>query len=178
MLWRHRFLNPRNLLCCEKMVKSSIIAIIVILLLSIVFVGAAQKWGYTRYGAVYYYGEPYYTYAPLYIYPYGSPYSYYRYYGYPSYMYPYYPYYESPLSSEYMYRYGAPTPGVEPAPRGTEGQMCGLLDGRQYGCYAGLVCDYTKGGAAGIGVCARPASTTTYPYQVASSTTQAPYYYG
>lgn len=173
------------------MVKKTIVAIIAIVLLVVVFVGASHRWGYTRYGAVYSYGNP--SNAPSYVYPYGTyhPYQYYGDYGYPTYTYPYGYYY--PGQSEYMYRYGAPTTAypysraapetVYPyyptpqVPRGQEGQLCGAIDERQYGCEFGYVCDYTKGGVAGLGVCSiSPGSTTTYPYQVGPSTTY-PYYY-
>ena len=155
------------------MVKKTVIAIIVVVLLVAILTGASHRWGYTRYGAVYYYGSPY-SYYPLYQYPY-SPYSYYNY---PSYA---YPYYYGPLSSQYMYRYGAPTsyyqapstsypyyqaPSYQAPtptvglPRGTEGQLCGMSDGQQYGCEYGLVCDYTKTQKAGIGVCSTQAGVT------------------
>ncbi len=167
------------------MVKKTIVAVLAIVLLSIVFVGAAQRWGYTRYGAVYSYGTPYYSYYPLYQYPfYGGYYSYYRspYYT--------YPYYYSPLASDYVYRYGAPStaypsptagygapstaypsPVSGELPRGGEGQLCGMIDSQQYGCEYGLVCDYKQGG---VGVCARQSGGVTY---TSPPTAAYPYYY-
>ncbi len=168
------------------MVKKTIIAVAVIVLLTAVFVGAAQKWGYTRYGAVYSYGTPSYSYAPQYVYPYGSynyPYGSYisdPYSGAPLQSYPYY-YRQGPLASENMYRYGAPTVSYPSytspqIPRGMVGQLCGTMYNQAYGCEYGLECDYTKTGAEGIGMCTRPIHVTTYPYQVGPSTTY-PYYY-
>ncbi len=156
------------------MVKKSIIAIVVIFLFSVLAVGAATKWGYTRYGAVYYYGEPFYSYYPVqqYSYPYYSS----PYYRYPAYAYPYYN--RGPLASDVMYRYGTPTvtvgtpamnypAGVQMPTRGAQGQLCGLVDSQQFGCDFGLVCDYTKTGQSGIGVCSMPSgayASTSYPY--------------
>ncbi len=177
------------------MVKKTIIAVAMVVLLVAVFVGAAQKWGYTRYGAIYYYGTPY-SYAPNYVYPYGSnPYQEYGSYGYPAYAYPYmyrygqtypsyaypYSYQQGPLSSENIYRYGAPTVSYPSytspeTPRGKVGQPCGLIDSQTYGCEYGMTCDYTKTGVTGVGLCSRLPPVTTYPYQVGPSTTY-PYYY-
>ena len=168
------------------MVKKTIIAVAAVVLLVAVFVGAAQKWGYTRYGAVYYYGTPYYSYAPYYVYPYGS-YNYpygssvsYPYSGNPLYSYPYY-YKSGPLASENIYRSGAPSVSYPSyssptIPRGRVGQLCGLIDSQAYGCELGLECDYTRTGVSGIGMCTKSISVTTYPYQVGPSTTY-PYYY-
>lgn len=109
-----------------------------------------RSYNYPSYSSPYYYNYP----------AYSSPY----YYNYPAYTSPYtspqynYPYSYGPLSSEYMYRYGAPqvsTPAYVSAetPRGAEGQLCGVVDSKQFGCVSGLVCDYTKGAQKGVGVC-------------------------
>jgi hypothetical protein len=158
------------------MVKKSIIAIVIIFLFSVLAVGAATKWGYTRYGAVYYYGEPFYSYYPVqqYSYPYYNN----AYYRYPAYAYPYYN--RGPLASDFMYRYGTPTvtvgapamsypasAGVQMPTRGVQGQLCGLVDSQQFGCDFGLVCDYTKTGQSGVGICSMPSgayASTSYPY--------------
>ncbi|MBW2969953.1 hypothetical protein KY309_00360 [Candidatus Woesearchaeota archaeon] len=147
------------------MVRKTIVAIIAVVLLVSVFVGARQ-WGYTRYGALYYYGDPFFMYYPVPYYPtpgvyysnypeYASPY-------YPMYSYPYpgyaYPYY-GPLTQEYAYRFGAPAVISTPT-RSREGQVCGISGTTQMGCEYGLVCDYTKGTQAGLGVC----SQETAPY--------------
>ncbi len=161
------------------MVKKTVVAILAVVLLAAVFVGAAQRWGYTRYGAAYWYG-----------YPYATPYSYYPYYQYPYYgtYYPIvrspsysYPYYYSPISASYMYRYGAPgvvypapttyQPPAPEQPRSGEGQLCGLMDSKQYGCYYGMTCDYTKTTQQGVGVC-------TYQSTSSSPSVTYPYYYG
>lgn len=194
------------------MVKKTILAIAGVVLLVAVFASAAQKWGYTRYGAVYFQGSPTYMYYPLsypgdyihgdpdYYYPYftvdvppeyllrsgtyGTPYSlssspYYRY-GFYAKPYSYIvPESQSPLSVDYLYRYGLPsvtTPSAVGAPRNEHGGVCGIVNGMQIGCMSGLVCDYTKGKQPGSGACAflNPDSTT-YPQQVGSSATYAYY---
>jgi len=169
--------------------KKAFIGIVILVLLVAVFSAVANpRWGYTRYGTMYSYPygySYYYAPSPYYAYP-AYPYSYYRYTSYPSYtspsyIYPYsispsypaynYPYYNypySPLSSEAMYRYGAPTvttPGYVSAelPRGAEGQLCGIVNSKQYGCTSGLVCDYTKGAEKGVGVCSRRSESEILP---------------
>lgn len=164
------------------MVKKVIVAIIAVVLVSAVLVGASHKWGYTRYGAVYYYGQPTFSYYPVYNYPYYGAYYPSTYYRYPAYA---YPYYYNPLASENLYRYGLPETSYAyggtspymtlPLARSGVGAPCGIIDSSQYGCEFGLVCDYTKGNAPGVGECSRQTATTTYPYQVDSTT---PYYYG
>ncbi|MEM3153981.1 MAG: hypothetical protein QW165_00230 [Candidatus Woesearchaeota archaeon] len=126
------------------MVQKTVIALVVIVLLVAVIVSAAYR--YTYWPPRYRY---YYTYYPVQYYPYPV--------SYPLYM---YPYYYSPLSAEYMFRYGTPEVQVsypaavqETAPRGSVGQLCGLVDSKAYGCYYGMVCDYTATGKPGIGVC-------------------------
>ena len=158
------------------MVKKTIISIIVIVLLAAVFVNASHHWTNPRYGAVYYSGQPYYSYYPYYIYPYDTsyPYSYYRF---PTYYYPYY-------DMRYTYTKTAPTVSYPASPtyplyveaRGSEGELCGTAGEKQFGCEYGLVCDYTKTGTTGLGVCAKQTYTTTYPYSVSPSVTY-PYYY-
>jgi hypothetical protein len=165
------------------MVKKTIIAIGVVVLLAAVFVGAAQKWGYTRYGTFYYYGDPPFSYSSTYVYPFGSyhPYQYYKEYGYPLYAYPY-DYKYGPSYPEYGYPYGRqpvlsyPSYSTPNVPRGKAGQLCGVIESQAYGCEFGLECDYTKTGVAGVGMCTRQPPVTTYPYQVGPSTTY-PYYY-
>ncbi len=83
---------------------------------------------------------------------------YYPYYYYPSYTYPvYYPNYPTAYQSA-----------------ASEGQLCGVVDSKQYGCQSGLVCDYNQTKISGIGICSRttpgtyptttyPTATTTYP---------------
>ena len=145
--------------------KKTVIAIVAIVLLVAVLVGASHRWGYTRYGAVYYH-TPQYMYYPAYHVPYYE------------YRYPYYSY-TSPLSSEFLYRYGPPStayPTLPELPRGSEGQLCGAVGGKTYGCEFGFVCDYTKSGVAGVGVCSRQTPTTTHPYQVSQPATNYPYY--
>lgn len=162
------------------MVKKAIVAIIALVLVSAVFVGAAQKWGYTRYGAVYYSGDPVFSYYPVYNYPYYGAYYPTTYYRYPAYA---YPYSYNPLASENLYRYGLPETSYPygtsyqtlPLARSGLGQFCGIIDSTQYGCEFGLVCDYTKGNSPGVGMCAMQTGTTTYPYQLDYTT---PYYYG
>ncbi len=161
--------------------KKSIIGIVAVVFLVAIIAATAQRYYYTRYGVYYSYPERYGFYYPFYTAPaYVSP-SYAYPYSYPYYQSNYYPpYYYSPLSSQVMYRYGAPTtvypasvgPAEQETPRGVEGQLCGVVDSNQYGCIYGLVCDYTKGAKAGVGVCSRqsgdttvyPAPSTTYPY--------------
>ncbi len=160
--------------------KKSILAVVAVVFLVAIIAATAQRYYYTRYGVFYSYPERYGFYYPFYTYPsYASP----------SYVYPYYasryypPYYYSPLSTEVMYRYGAPTTvypsyvgQAEPElPRGVEGQLCGVVDSRQYGCVYGLVCDYTQGAKAGVGVCSRQSGSTAQTYPPPS--TVYPYYY-
>lgn len=110
----------------------AMVLIVLIVLIAAVSV-SAYRWGGTRYGAVYYYGSPNYMYYPTY-YPAGSG----IYYEYPA----------GPLSSDWVYRYGTPpkTPQIA-------GQLCGLVDGEQYGCSYGFLCDYGKTTVKGLGVC-------------------------
>jgi len=165
------------------MVKKTIIAIAAIVLLAAVFTQAANRWGYTRYGAVYYTDSPYYTYYPVYHnYPVEStspPYGFdqnYRYLydgwypGNPAVSYPY-----NPSPGNYFTYTGAAYPVVT-VPRSPENGLCGVLQGKQYGCTFGLVCDYTKTGQVGVGVCSKSTSTTTYPFQVGYKSTNYPYY--
>jgi len=143
------------------MVKKTIIAIMAVVLLATI-AATAYNYGMTRYGT-FYYDSPYYSY-----YQYYKPYQYYYQTG-PSYAYPYYAT-PGPLSSDYMYRYGyyqSPYTQVRPevaypasvyTARGVEGQLCGQVNGGQFGCSYGLVCDYTKAEQQGIGVCSRQAT--------------------
>lgn len=149
---------------CKKMVKKTIWAIGIVVLLAGVLTASAQYYyGMTRYGAYYqypgYYGRSYvqpYTYNyPLYTYVPSTPY-----YEMPYYI---YPYEQAPLSSRYIYRYGAPLSIIGPetsypaaittSPRGTLGQLCGRSDNQEYGCEPGLVCDYSQTTYQGLGVC-------------------------
>ena len=136
------------------MVKSAIIAVVAILFFSFVIVGAADRWGYGTYGPVYYYGQPFYQYLPIQYYP-GS--MYYPNFNYPDYAYPM----DNTLSSRNMYRYGAPAVSYPYSVSTEGGRLCGLVDGQQFGCEFGMVCDYTKTNQKGIGVCTRQ---STYPY--------------
>ncbi len=146
----------------EKMVKKTIIAVVLVFLLAVVFVNGYQRWGTTSYGAVYYYGQPFYMYYPLPYYPQSG--MYYPY-NYPQYAYPYY----GPLSTESMYTRGTPEVRSDylnyPSgiPRGKLGQLCGLVDSKQYGCELGFVCDYTKTNQSGVGVCS---TQSVYPYYI------------
>ena len=150
------------------MVKKTIIAIAAIVVIAAIFASAARIiWNnpyysnYSPYAYQYpYLSSPYsYSYTPYYSYPYYAS-SYY----YPSYISPYYNYpYYGPLSSEYMYRYGGPTTSYPYSPttnypastteRGVQGQPCGIIYSQQYGCEYGMVCDYSKSGISGVGVC-------------------------
>lgn len=135
------------------MVKKTILAIVVIVLLVAVFSGAVQRLyaGYSPYRYYYtYYPVEYY--AGSYAYPSHQTPTYYAPYQPPSYAYPYY--------SQTGYPYGTPevsypASSVEETPRGAAGQLCGSVDGIAYGCYYGLVCDYAAIGRTGVGVCAR-----------------------
>ncbi len=141
------------------MVKKTVLAIVGVVLLVAVLTGAVQRWyaGYSPY-------RYYYTYYPVqhyplyYSYPSAIPPTYYSPYDSPSYMYPYY----SPLASGNLYRYGIPQVETsypmyssykEEIPRGVAGQLCGSVGGTSYGCYYGMVCDYTITGQTGVGVC-------------------------
>lgn len=167
------------------MVKKTVLAIVGVVLLVAVFAHAANQWGYTRYGALYYSDSPYYSYYPVYHdYPIESMYPPYGSYGswYP-YLYDgWYPaspemnYPFSPTSSERYYQPDtAEYPGMY-IPRSEEFGLCGALNGRQYGCTWGLVCDYTKTGQVGVGVCSKVTNPTTYPYQLSYPSTNYPYY--
>lgn len=144
------------------MVKKTIIAVVLVFLLAVVFVSGYQRWGTTRYGPVYYYDQPYYMYYPMPYYPQQG--MYYPY-SFPQYAYPYY----GPLSTDSMYTQGAPVNYPSNAylnypsgiPRGKEGQLCGLVDSKQYGCELGFVCDYTRTNQSGVGVCSQQ---SVYPY--------------
>lgn len=129
------------------MKKTVLFAIIGIFLVCAVAVFAHSQWGYTQYGAVYIQGDPFFYYLPVehaYYYPYSG------YYG----SYSYVPEYQSPLSSEYMYRYGFPASITSSEIRpGTLGQLCGLVNGQQFGCVYGLLCDYSKTETPQVGVC-------------------------
>ena len=145
------------------MVKKTIWAIGVLVLLVGVLTASAQYYGASQYGAYYqypgYYGRHYvqpYTYNyPLYTSAPSVPY-----YEAPYYI---YPYNRAPLSSRYIYRYGVPTSITAPetlyptaittSPRGTMHQLCGRADNREYGCESGLVCDYSQTTQQGLGVC-------------------------
>jgi len=147
---------------------STTFALVLIVLLVAVIVGASHRWGYTRYGGSYYspqYSNPFYDspyYYPYADYPYVSQYQ-----ALPAYA---SPYYYSPLSSPYLYRYGSykttpyteysrlPTvsyPAAVVQPRGVVGQPCGMIDNAQYGCVYGLTCDYNAASDPGIGICTR-----------------------
>jgi len=146
------------------MVKKTIIAVVLVFLLAVVFVSGYQRWGTTRYGPVYYYDQPYYMYYPMPYYPQQG--MYYPY-SFPQYAYPYY----GPLSTDYMYTQGTPAASTSNAylnypsgiPRGKEGQLCGLVGSKQYGCELGFVCDYTKTNQSGVGVCSQQ---SVYPYYI------------
>jgi hypothetical protein len=159
----------------------STVALFAIVLLVAVTLGYAQKIDYSRY-STYYYGPgkinqpagdvyrayyPYtqYAYTPNYVIPYygnfdqAAPsytYPYYRY----TYAHPYYGYYFSEMPASYTYSSPRapskdyPSGVYKSEPRGMEGQLCGLLDGKQYGCEFGLVCDY-RISEPSIGVCSR-----------------------
>jgi len=176
------------------MVKQTLIAIAVITLLVTVAAVATHMTGFARYGGSPDVGHPSYSYqyyGPTVAYPsseYGAFSGRFRYPYY--YLHPrtYYPtqYYQFPPSTAAsptvgspaaQYPYGVPTSRVE-APRGGVSQLCGIISGNQYGCVAGLVCDYTKTGTSGVGVCSRSQDITTYPYQVGRSVTRPLYYYG
>jgi len=148
--------------------KRSIIAILAMFLLCSIAVLAYSKLGYTRYGAVYYYGEPYYSYYPIYYQGYGA---YYPTTNYNAPVYAY-PYFYNPTNSNYGFR---PTYESPQMWRNGVDQICGIVDNTQVGCDFGLICDYTKGNVPGVGFCSRTTATTTYPYQL---DTTAPYYYG
>ncbi len=171
------------------MVKKTIIAIVSVVLLVAVFAGAASKWGYTKYGAIYYTGVPYYTSYPVYhdyplesmYYPYGFgvyyPYLYDGWYS-PS-PNPQLNYPIGPTSQEKRYEYTPPEYPTMSIPRSTEGQLCGVINSMQFGCQYGLQCDYTKTSSTGVGVCsALPPSSSTYPYQYYGSIPVNYPYYG
>jgi len=153
------FLYSRIYFVFEKRMKKTVLAIVGVVLLVAVLVTATHRWGYSQYGAVYYYDYPFFYYdqvaQPPGVY---TPFAYER----PSLVYP------SPLSSDYLYRYDPPSAGD--TPRGVEGQLCGLSGSEQFGCVSGLVCDYSKTKKAGLGICSKqagiyPASPSmTYPY--------------
>jgi len=108
---------------------------LIVLIVLVASIGAsAYRYGSTRYGAVYYYDSPYYSYYPVY-YP-GTQYA--AYYNTPP----------NPLSEDWVYRYGYPTP-VQEIP----GQLCGLVDGIKFGCASGYLCAYGKTSVPGVGVC-------------------------
>ncbi|MEM3153983.1 MAG: hypothetical protein QW165_00240 [Candidatus Woesearchaeota archaeon] len=169
------------------MVKKTIIAIVLVVLLVAVFAGAASKWGYTRYGAIYYAGVPSYNYYPVYHdYPIESMYFPYGFGVYYPYMYDgyfpasYTPQMNYPLGPSSQERRFVYTPAEYPtmmAPMSAEGQLCGVINSRQYSCRYGLTCDYTKTGTTGVGICAKlPMDSTTYPYQVYGISQNFPYY--
>jgi len=165
------------------MVKKTIIAVVMVVLLLAVFSSAASKWGYTRYGAVYYYdGYPFMTYYPVFHdYPIPStqnPYGYgiynpYLYDGWysanPEYNYPY-------SATPSRFTYNPPEYPTINMPRSAQGQLCGTLNNQQYGCASGLTCDYTKTNSVDVGICSKPRHVTTYPYQVTYPSTNYPYY--
>ncbi len=169
------------------MVKKTIMAVVAVVLLVAVFAGAASRWGYTRYGAVYNYGTPDYTYYPVYhnyprqsmYFPYGlgvyHPYLYDGWYSttpYPQVNYPI-----GPTSQEKRFEIKPAEYPTVNIPRSADGQLCGVINSRQYGCNYGLVCDYTKTGTTGVGVCSRiPQQVTNYPYQAYGPSTNYPYY--
>lgn len=165
-------LKSGDIMSNKGMFNKFVLAIVAIFLISAVGVMAYQ-WGYTKYGAVYYEGQPYFSYYPVYYAPtygmyYPSAYS-----PHPAYS---YPYAFNPISSENMYRYGFPsTYTAPPLVRSGPGNFCGIIDSTQLGCEFGLVCDYTKGNQPGVGMCVRQTATTTYPYQV---DTGSVFYYG
>src|SRR5574342_138850 len=169
------------------MVKKTVFAIVGVVLLVAVFASAASKWGYTKYGAIYYSGYPSYQYYPLYHdYPIESMYSPYGFGVYYPYLYDawYSPYPNpqlnypiGPTSQEKRFEYTAPPLNTLRTPRSAIGQLCGMINGMSFGCQPGLDCDYTKTQATGVGVCAViPPQSTTYPYQVYSAPTNYPYY--
>ncbi|MEM3153982.1 MAG: hypothetical protein QW165_00235 [Candidatus Woesearchaeota archaeon] len=122
------------------MVKKTVIAIVLVVLLVAVFAAASYRYGgYLPYQS--YYG-PKMAYPRYVSYP-GFPYPTYQP---PSYVYPYY----VPVGA-YPERYPVQTPwtftGVVPPPK--EGQLC------SDGCAPGLVCDYSRTSQPNVGVCAR-----------------------
>lgn len=130
------------------MVKKTVIAIVAVVLLVAVFSGAVQRLyaGYSPYRYYYtYYPVEYY--AGYYAYPSAYPPVYYSPYQPPSQSYPYY------YSTGYSPLQEVSYPARAETPRGGPGQLCGKADGAEYGCYYGLVCDYTVTGTAGLGVC-------------------------
>src|SRR3989344_219430 len=96
------FLYSRIYFVFEKRMKKTVLAIVGVVLLVAVLVTATHRWGYSQYGAVYYYDYPFFYYdqvaQPPGVY---TPFAYER----PSLVYP------SPLSSDYLYRYDPPSAG-------------------------------------------------------------------
>ncbi len=165
--------------------KKTVFAIVLVVLLTAVGVSAYYNWGHYSYDSLNYYSQPYTPYYYSYYSPpyYDAP----AYYGYEPYYAPYEtpyyapyetPYYNrvyynplgnyrnsylSPLSSDYMYRYGLPQteyaamvytlPGY-----GSSGELCGMIRGQQEGCVSGLVCDYRMTNISGVGVCSKQAA--------------------
>ncbi len=165
------------------MVKKTIFAVVAVVLLVAVFAGAANRWGYTRYGAIYNTGTPYYTYYPVFHdYPVESMYYPYGYDTYSPYLYD--AWYPKSATVNYPYAPQAEQSKYSPSeyetmsiPRSAEGQLCGVLNSRQYGCQFGLVCDYTRTGTTGVGVCtSQPPHITNYPNQFGYPSTNYPYY--
>lgn len=126
------------------MVKNTVIAIVSIVLIAVISV-SAYSYAWSRYGVFYnvvpqfpYYPNYYNQYQPQVVYP--------------TYLYQQ-PTPEFPYSYPYQpYDYGVPEVAY-PYSVQTSSQLCGLIDGKPYGCNYGFLCDYGKTEVQGLGVC-------------------------
>ena len=150
------------------MVKKTVLAIVAVVLLVAVVVGASYRYGGylpSRYSYTYN-QEMYYPYSPGTYYPEYAPYL-----NYPSYVNVYPPYsqpvYQRPSYAYPSYyspvlpnRFGEPVQTYQTyvgvTPRAREGMLCGSVGMGEYSCDYGLFCDYSRSAQPNVGLCSRP----------------------
>ena len=153
------------------MVKKTVLAIVAVVLLVAVVVGASYRYG------GYLPSRHVYTYSPETSYPKFYPYTQTAYPGYTPYLnYPtyvnVYPAYSQPAYQRpsYVYPYYSTVPPnrfgeplqtyptyVGVTPRAREGMLCGSVGMGEYSCEFGLFCDYSRTAQPGVGLCSRQA---------------------
>ena len=130
--------------------KNTIIAILAIVLIAVVSV-SAYSYAWTRYG-VFYNNDAEYPYYPYYYNSYSQDMVYPAYWN------------EEPVTSDMLYTYGsAQQPDtLYPYSLQTSSRLCGLVDGKPYGCNYGYLCDYSQTNLQGVGACVSAQQIANY----------------